>query len=292
VKKRELPESNYSAVYVDGSTIRIPIDPQKEITELEWPEFYDVGINSLCYGSCSYCYTCATNKGENFNKILDKTWEFFGSMTENNRPFQVALGGSGEPTLHPDLPQLLRLYNDLGIVPNYTTNGMHLDDCILDATVNYCGGVAVTIHNHLEKHWRRAIRELNEAKVRLNVHYVVSDEESIFKLHNLYHELRGEVEYFVLLPMMPVGFASGADPVNYHALGLWMENVYQNKDIAFGSQAYEFLKKHPEYGCSLYPPEIMSKYLVMDDNMNIYNNSFDMKPWNRPQQCQATIHQT
>lgn len=192
-----------------------------------------------------------------------------------------AIGGSGEPTIHPSFPEFCQALYELGITPNYTTNGMLLTDRVMEATVNYSGGVAISLHPHLERHWRRAINQLSEAKVRLNVHYIVSDEQSIMDLHRLYHELRGRVEYFVLLPMMPVGFAKDASPVNYHALGMWLENVYQNKDIAFGSQAYEFLKTKPHFGCSLYPPEIMSKYLIMDDDMQLYNNSFDMKPWRK-----------
>jgi sulfatase maturation enzyme AslB (radical SAM superfamily) len=282
IKKRVLPESNYSAIYVDGSTIRIPLDPQKEITELQWPEFYDVGINTLCYGACPYCYTCAISTGKNFENVPEKIQSFFGSMTENQRPFQVALGGSGEPTLHPDFYEICRCFYQLGITPNYTTNGMHLNKKdVLEATKEFCGGVAVTIHSHLEKHWRKAIDSLSSEKVRLNVHYVFSDEKSICQLDNLYYELRNRVEYFVLLPLMPVGFAKGAEPVNYSALASWLKNVYSNQDIAFGSQAYEFLQKHLEYEVSLYPPEIMSKYLIMDDNMNLYNNSFEMKIWKR-----------
>lgn len=89
MKKRILPDSNYSAIYVDGATIRIPIDSEQEITELRWPEFLDIGINSICYGGCPWCYTCATNNGVNFMNIVKKAKDFFGSMTENQRPFQV-----------------------------------------------------------------------------------------------------------------------------------------------------------------------------------------------------------
>ena len=101
IKIRVEESANYKGVFFQGKTIRIPLDKSKPITELKYPEFLDVGINSLCYGRCSYCYTCATSKGYNFSNILVKINDFFGRMTLNQRPFQVAIGGSGEATLHP-----------------------------------------------------------------------------------------------------------------------------------------------------------------------------------------------
>ena len=83
IKKRSFPESNYSAIYVNGGTLRMPIDTRKPIKELEWPEFYDVGINSLCYGNCPYCYTCATSKGKNFINIIGKIKHFFVEHTDS-----------------------------------------------------------------------------------------------------------------------------------------------------------------------------------------------------------------
>ena len=41
-RKRDEPEANYSAVFFNGRTLRSPIDPSKPITELRFPEFYDL----------------------------------------------------------------------------------------------------------------------------------------------------------------------------------------------------------------------------------------------------------
>ena len=54
---RKFEESNYKGIHLNGKTIRIALDPTKPITELEYPEFYDVKINSKCFGKCSYCLT-------------------------------------------------------------------------------------------------------------------------------------------------------------------------------------------------------------------------------------------
>lgn len=276
--RREI-SANYSSVFLNGKTLRIPIESAKPITELRFPEFYDVGINSLCYGKCPYCYTCATTKGKNFDNIIEKIYSFFGTMDLNQRPYQVALGGSGEPTLHDKFIEVLEAFNNLQITPNYTTNGMHLSKEIINATKKYCGGVAITLHAHLEKVWRKGIETLLNNKIKTNVHIVVSDKESIDFLGDVYKEYNGRLDYFVLLPYMNVGFAEN-DPkkLNYDALETWLDNVYEFGNIAFGSNFYEFLKiRGKRYDVSLYPPEIMSKYLIMDDDMKIYNNSFECR---------------
>ena len=78
---------------------------------------------------------------------------------EEHRPYQVAIGGAGEPTLHPDFCEVLKTSRELDIMPNYTTNGMHLSDKILYATKEYCGGVAVSTHKHLK--WGKAVEKLS-----------------------------------------------------------------------------------------------------------------------------------
>lgn len=69
IKKRKFEESNYSAIYHNFKTIRIALDPKKPITELKYPEFYDVDIfetmNGLCRANCPWCFV----NGEQVNTI-------------------------------------------------------------------------------------------------------------------------------------------------------------------------------------------------------------------------------
>jgi len=147
IRTRIEPSANYRSVFLNGKTIRMPIDPAKPVTELRFPEFYDIGINTRCYGGChKYCYTSAVSNGVNFPNVERHIESFFGNMTQNQRPFQVAIGASGEATLHDRFCEVLRLFKDLGIVPNYTTNAMHMTDEVMEATKQYCGGVAITLH--------------------------------------------------------------------------------------------------------------------------------------------------
>ena len=276
-RSRKQPESNYSAVFVNGTTLRVPLNADKPITELAWPEFYDVGINSYCAAACPFCYTDAKKSGINFSEIIEKIYRFFGQMTPNQRPFQVALGGSGESTAHPDFINVLRSFHELSIVPNYTTNAMHITPELIAATKEFCGGVAISLHPHLEKVWRKALVTFKEANIITNVHVIISDKASIDKFAQVYEEFKDTVEYFVLLPYMVTGRAPNV-AIDYDYFEKALGTIKDHSKLAFGSNFYRFLKTSSNVKCSLYPPEIMSKYLIMDDRMSLYNNSFEMKP--------------
>lgn len=272
IKVRIAPEHNYKGVFYNGKTMRFQLNPREPITELTYPEFYDVAINSKCYGACPYCYVMATNQGHNYDGVILKILDFFGSMNENERPFQVAIGGAGEPTLHPRFEDVLKTFDTLGILPNYTTNGMHLTDKVMDATEKYAGGVAVTCHPHLEKHWRRAVNRL-AGKTRLNLHIIIGDAASVDKFFEIYDEYKDVVEYFVLLPYQAVGFAEEIDTAFDDLFDRLGREV--PKDVAFGALFYEHLLDRPWINVSLYEPEIMSKYLDME-NMTLHPSSFDI----------------
>ena len=52
--------------------------------------------------------------------------------------------------------------------------------------------------------------------------------------------------------------------------------------IAFGSNLFGFLKDKARWDISLYPPEIMSKYILLDEELSLFNNSFEMNPVLKP----------
>lgn len=89
VKQRVFPESNYNAIWFNLKTLRLGSGQAKE---LEYPEFYDIGINTKCNLNCPMCYVSATKSGIDFSDICGKAKIFFGQMTKNERPFQVAIG--------------------------------------------------------------------------------------------------------------------------------------------------------------------------------------------------------
>lgn len=280
IKLRTDPSANYRAVFVDGRTIRTALDPKKPITELAFPEFYDVSFGTKCHGNCiRECYAAAIADGVHYKNLAQKIHNFFGQMTDNQRPTQVACGGGADSMENPECWEALQAFNDLGIVPNLTTHSMLVNEKTVPKIVKHCGGIAVSLHPHLEKFWRKAIDLLCEAKVRLNLHVVISDKESIDLFVRCYREFAERIEYFVLLRRMNVGHAAKFPrQIDYPEMTKAVDSVHKEGKLAFGANFYPWLKQNKaKYGVSIYPPEIFSKYLLLTDDMELFNNSFEMK---------------
>lgn len=273
VKKRIFPESNYKSFWYNGKTMRFVIDPNKPITELKYPEFYDVKITGHCEGNCQWCYMDSKNDNDHYDNIVEKVNNYFGRMSENERPYQVAIGG-GEPTTHPEFINLLEAFNLLGIEPNYTTNGMYIKEEIYNASIDLCGGVALSCHPHLIYHWKTAAREFIRRGIKLNFHIIISDRNSIDFFKIIYEVWRTNIDYFVLLPYTPHGRAVDKN-IDWEYL---IKNLPENtKNIAFGAGFYPYLLNgNHSINVSLYEPEIMSKFLDLKD-MKLYKSSFNLE---------------
>lgn len=273
IKVRVLEENNYKGIFVNGVTSRFALDTTKPISELSHPEFYDIKITDRCGGNCPYCYMDSTISKDHAKDIINKIYRYFGSMNKNQRPFQVALGG-GEPTLHPDFIKALIAFNDLGIVPNYTTNGQFImkdnTERILEATKKFCGGVAISCHPHLKVYWQRAASLYHLSGIKLNFHLIISDKQSVNYFTNIFSRWENFVDYFVLLPYSSVGRGPEKN-IEWEYL---LSKLPKDKDkIAFGANFYDRLKDSP-IKVSLYEPDSMSKYLDLT-TMKLYPNSFN-----------------
>lgn len=274
VEKRVFKDSNYKAFFFNGKTVRFAIDPSKPITELEYPEFFDVSITDKCLGQCEYCYQDSKPEGQHYKNIIEKVVDFFGPMTKNQRPYQVAIGG-GEPTSHPDFVELLKTFYDFGIMPNYTTNGMDIPESVIVATEKYCGGVAVSCHPHLNPHWGYAASKFISSGVKLNFHIIISDRDSVDYFESIYYYWRRKVDHFVLLPYTPQGRATEKKDIDWEYLLKKMPG--DTRKIAFGANFHSYLSQGGHgIQVSLYEPEIFSKYLSLKD-MKIYKSSFDLE---------------
>lgn len=198
----------------------------------------------------------------------------------------MAIGGHGEPTLHPDFIKVLGTFADLGIVPNYTTNGMHLTPEIIEATKTYSGGVAISCHPHLEKFWRNAVIKYSEAGIKTNLHIIIGEKGSVNKFKKIYDEYHDIVEYFVLLPYMAVGRAKEIEVQN--EWGYLFEELknYNKGKLAFGALFFEYLNQHVDkvkyLDISLYEPEAVSGYIMFnEENPIIRKSSYDLEPKSR-----------
>lgn len=245
------------------------------------PELLDVAINDKCLANCSYCYTNALKSGVNFDNIVNKAKEIWGNLELNDRPFQIAIGGAGEPTLHPDFIHFIKKVRELDIIPNYTTNGMHLNKEILEATEQYCGGVALSWHPHISKIFEKAANQLREINTKLNFHIIVGSDDGLFHLERLYETYKDDVEYFVILSYQAVGRANKIEvEKNWKKCFQWISEKPESRQnqFAFGALFYDFLKQNDiPLEMSIYNPDIYSGYVLLNDNYKkIYKSSYEL----------------
>ena len=122
--------------------------------------------------------------------------------------FQVALGG-GEPLEHPDFLRIIDETIKRNIVPNFTTNGLHLSQDICAAIRGKVGAVALSISS-INELMRDHIDMLVGNGIRTNIHYVLSQEnidEAIEILSGRYNVLFQGINAIIFLTYKPAGRA-------------------------------------------------------------------------------------
>ena len=189
---------------VDTDPSWCPLGP--EILDLE------ISINGcprVGGASCKFCYKNNTDKPAtnmtlaDFKKIVCK---FPRNLS------QIALGITGVQT-NPDFREMLRwLREDMGIVPNYTLSGADLNDDIFEATLKYCGRVAVSVYETDKNLCYNTIKRFHDRSPNFcNMHLILSD----YNL-NFVNEVLDDIEAgnvpglrnIVFLRCKPVGRAS------------------------------------------------------------------------------------
>jgi len=143
-------------------------DPFK--TEL--PLLIDVGIMGSCLNSCSFCYQGPTTEPhmslDDFKRIIDQV---------KDHTNQVALGGRGDPNLHPQFEEIIEYAMINNVVPNYTTSGRNLTDEQIEIS-KFCGAVAVSDYDRDFTY--DALNRLMKAGIKTNIHMIFT-RESYFK---------------------------------------------------------------------------------------------------------------
>ena len=293
LKRRFYPDHNYNALWCNIKTVRLG-----ECKALELPanesEFYDVGINTKCNAECPFCYVSASGQGINYPNICEtwKKWmDTFWEKQEDrvlltNKPFQIAIGSTGEPTIHPEFCNFLKTVYDSGVVPNYTTNGITLarktewSEKIMEATRKYVGGVAVSFGNkEIREYARTAVSNLVKlGNTNVNIHHIISDKESVDEFVAEWVRYGSDILYHVLLPLMPSGRSQeGVSDGTFEYLEYVIEqNKIQN--VAFGAHFIKNLR-NSKIKTWLYDEQSFSKNIILTPNkVQITPSSFDLNP--------------
>lgn len=217
-------------------------------------------------------------------KIFHEQYKLPVVYTE--KPFQVAIGSTGEPTLHPEFIQFLQAVAETGVVPNYTTNGLTLADPdtatpLLEATAEYCAGVAVSWGNQGARlQARRAVENLLlRGRCKVMLHHIISDTGSVDDFIQTALEYGPDIHYHVLLPLMKHGRSEAEmEPGVFEYLAARVrENDLLGK-IALGANFAQSLKSHPGLlPVWEYPSETYSKNIILkgDGELLITPSSFN-----------------
>lgn len=293
IRRRLFPENNYNAIWFNLKTIRLGEGKASELP-CDQSEFYDVGINTKCNAECPFCYVNASGQGVNYPNIcetwrkwMDTFWEKRDNVIwETNKPFQIAIGSTGEPTIHPEFCKFLETVYNNGVVPNYTTNGItlaqggKLTEKLLEATSNYVGGVAVSFGNKaLRKYAETAVVNLLQyGNTNVNIHHIIANKQSVEDFIKIWQDYGDKILYHVLLPLMPAGRSeSGVEE------GVWeyleeMIQKHQIKNVAFGAHFIKYLR-NSKIKTWLYDEESFSKNIILTPNkVQITPSSFNLNP--------------
>jgi molybdenum cofactor biosynthesis enzyme MoaA len=139
-------EDDYWTIFSrsDGSKMRFSFTSEVAPEKALAPELADIKITDFCPYACEFCYQDSTLEGkhsslENMRKIAD--------AMEKAQVFEVALGG-GETTLHPNFVEILKMFKEKNIVPNFTTKNLNLlrQSNALDI-LEHCGAMAFSVQS-------------------------------------------------------------------------------------------------------------------------------------------------
>ena len=155
----------------NGFEILRGINGHEDPFVLELPSLLDIGIMGTCKHKCPFCYQGHTDRPNmklgHFTAIIDQV---------KHHTNQIALGGRGDPNKHPHFREIVEYCVMNGVVPNYTTSGLHLSDYEI-AISTLCGAVAVS--DYEQDYTYKAIDRLIEAGIKTNIHQIYSNQTHI-----------------------------------------------------------------------------------------------------------------
>src|SRR6266568_1076152 len=110
-------------------------------THKPYPSSVCLRITRRCNAACSFCQAPNTSRAEltlDQIRILSETFASAGVLS-------IKLSG-GEPTVRPDLPDIIVAVNAAGPKVVITTNGIRISDEVLDAVVRHSAEFKFSIH--------------------------------------------------------------------------------------------------------------------------------------------------
>lgn len=218
-----------------------------------FPHLIDVGIMGHCtHGLSGACKKLGINcyqQGSTVNKP-NMSFDVFKNIVQQceNRTFQFALGGRGDPNEHEQFEDILSECRNHEIVPNYTTSGFGLTDRQIDLSADLCGRVAVSWYS--AEYSSSAIDRFYARGHKANVHFVVTStsvQDAIDLLKNRYlHEKAAAIIFLLYKPVGDINRNHILSP-SHPLLPRFFDEIAgarQSIQVGFDSCFVPFLFKH------------------------------------------------
>ena len=167
--------------------------------------------------NCRFCYK--SNGGDAVEMMkpqkLNTILEMIGPQL-----CQVAFGITGFYT-NPYFPEMLKLCRSKGIIPNYTANGVDIDDAAVKETLDSCGRVAISCYEDAKDLCYSTMAKFGKEAERrgirfpCNIHVVLSQETEKHAVSVLEDAVSGIVPNLgsiIFLRLKNVGRAKNLDP--------------------------------------------------------------------------------
>ena len=201
-----------------------------------FPNLIDVGIMGHCsHGKTGLCLQAGIGCYQS-GYLIDRpnmTLDDFMWIVKQckGKCNQFALGGRGDPDQHENFEEILRISRENDIVPNFTTSGYGITKELSEVCKKYVGAVAVSWYR--SEYTLNAIRLLQEAGVKTNIHYVLGNntiDEAIMCLQE--NSFPTGINAVIFLLHKPAGLGKES-------------NVLSTKDPRVTAFFHELDRQHP-----------------------------------------------
>jgi MoaA/NifB/PqqE/SkfB family radical SAM enzyme len=105
-----------------------------------FPVTVEIDPSGACNSRCPRCAGGHRRDRLPTSRALDLLDELAAGGTR-----AVTFTGGGEPTLHPDLPEMIRRATDAGLAAALITNGLSVSDEVIDTAASRCSWVRVSL---------------------------------------------------------------------------------------------------------------------------------------------------
>lgn len=207
--RRHSKDYNFVGDTESGITFRWGKTMKEDTAVAPWPELADISISNHCTKGCNFCYR---DSMPNNTFMSLKDYEYI--LNELNHPkwgnvFQIALGG-GEPFEHPQIKEIIDLTLRYNVIPNLTTNAIHLNTDTVRFLKGRIGAIAVSIDS-FELYDFEKVRLLTSNAIKTNIHYILNKaniHEAIRILKGDYNHKISGINSIIFLTHKPSGRAS------------------------------------------------------------------------------------